>query len=86
MRARDDGKGREHAVKKGSDYNGPPYAGTPTPDWVGRVGSADMAGKRPLCALGPMMSALILRLLLIKEKEQDNRSHRCPPAHELAQA
>jgi hypothetical protein len=31
---------------------------------------ADMAGKRPLCALGPMMSALILRFLLIKEKEE----------------
>ena len=27
----------------------------------------------------PMMSALILRFLLIKEKEQENRSHRCPP-------
>jgi hypothetical protein len=24
---------------------------------------ADMAGKRPLCALGPMMSALILRFI-----------------------
>jgi hypothetical protein len=46
--------------------------GTPKPDRVGRAGPADMAGKRPLCALGPMMSALILRFLLIKEKEQKN--------------
>ena len=29
---------------------------------------ADMAGKRPLCARGPMMSALILCSFLIKEK------------------
>ena len=36
----------------------------------GARGTADMAGKRPLCAKDPMMSALILRFLLIKEKEQ----------------
>ena len=55
--------------------------GTPNLNRVGCAGPADMAGKRSLCALGPMMSALILRLLLIKEKEQDNRSHRCPLSH-----
>ena len=27
-----------------------PCAGTPKPNWVGRGGRADMAGKRPLCA------------------------------------
>jgi len=34
--------------------------GTPNLNRVGCAGPADMAGKRPLCALGPMMSALIL--------------------------
>ena len=27
---------------------------------LGALATADMAGKRPLCAMGPMMSALIL--------------------------
>ena len=35
-----------------------PCAGMPMIDRVGCAGLADMAGKRPLCALGPMMSAL----------------------------
>ena len=35
-----------------------PCAGTPNPGRAGCVGLADMAGKRPLCASGPMMSAL----------------------------
>lgn len=35
---------------------------------LGALAMADMAGKRPLCAMGPMMSALILCSFLIKEK------------------
>ena len=37
---------------------------------LGARATADMAGKCPLCALGPMMSALILSSFLIKEKGQ----------------
>jgi hypothetical protein len=44
--------------------------GTPTLSWVGRGGLADMAGKRPLCAMGPMMSALNFRFLFFKKKEE----------------
>ena len=39
---------------------------------LGAWATADMAGKRPLCALGPMMSALILWPFLIKEKGRIN--------------
>ena len=49
-------------------------------------GSGRHGGGALAMCVRPLMSALILRLLLIKEKEQDNRSHRCPSAHELAQA
>lgn len=35
---------------------------------MGARATADMAGKRPLCAMGPMMSALILWSFLIKKK------------------
>ena len=49
--------------------------------WVGRGGTADMAGKRPLCALGPMMSALNFWSFCFKTKGQENRSHRCLPPH-----
>ena len=35
---------------------------------------------------GPMEAALILRFLLIKEKEQENRSPRCPPSRRPASA
>ncbi len=52
--------GRERAVRNESDNNGHRGWERQNPDWVGRVGRADMAGKRPLCVLGPMMSALIL--------------------------
>ena len=37
---------------------------------LGARATADMAGKRPLRALGPMEAALILRILPIKEKER----------------
>ena len=53
------------------------WMGTPNHDWDGRGGRADMAGMirlahqpRPLCALGPMMSALILWFVLIKKNER----------------
>jgi len=41
---------------------------------MGARATADMAGKRPLCALGPMMSALILSPFLIKKKGQIKRT------------
>ncbi|MBO7618225.1 MAG: hypothetical protein J6T22_13615 [Bacteroidales bacterium] len=60
---------------------------------LGAQATADMAGKRPLRALGPMMSALILwpidSLRFVESSisyqeeraEIDARSHRCPPSH-----
>jgi hypothetical protein len=39
---------------------------------LGARGTADMAGKRPLCASGPMMSALNFRFLFFKKKEEKN--------------
>ena len=48
----------------------PPTGLLPPSTGLGARVTADMEGKRPLCAMGPMMSALILRFLLIKEKEQ----------------
>ena len=55
--------------------------GTPKTDRVGCASLADMAGKRPLCALGPMMSALNFWSFCFKTKGQENRTHRCPPSH-----
>ena len=48
-----------------------PWAGMPKPDWVGRGGRADMAGKRPLCAMEPMMSALNFWSFCFKTKGQE---------------
>jgi len=38
---------------------------------LGARATADMAGKRPLCALGPLMSALNFRFLFFKKKEEE---------------
>jgi hypothetical protein len=52
--------------------------GIPKLDWVGCAGLADMAGKRPLCASGPMMSALNFWSFCFKTKGQETyaRCHR----------
>ena len=63
----------------------------PKTDWVGRVGLADMAGKRPLCALGPMMSALNFWSFSFKRKGRkqkvaatDARQHTGRRWHDMA--
>jgi hypothetical protein len=45
---------------------------------LGALAMANMAGKRPLCAMGPMMLALILWPFLIKEKGRIKKSE-CTP-------
>jgi hypothetical protein len=73
------GKGRERAVKKGSDNNGHRERERQRPTGLGARATADMAGKRPLCVLGPMMSALTLWSFPVKRKgrKKANRRHRC---------
>ena len=68
--ARDDGKGQERAVKKGSGNNGLRVRERLRLIGLGAWAMADMAGKRPLRALGPMMSALNFRFLFFKKKEE----------------
>jgi hypothetical protein len=43
-----------------------------------------MAGKRPLCASGPMMSALNFRFLFFKKKEE-RKTHN-PPKFRIFEA
>ena len=58
---RDDGKGVRVVLRDWERQH---------PTGLGARATADMTGKRPLCALGPMMSALILWFVLIKKNEQ----------------
>lgn len=51
---------------------------------LGARALADMAGKRPLRALGPMMSALNFRFLFFKKKEE-RKTHN-PPKFRIFEA